>query len=93
MRAGELALRRAMGASARAISALVLWENLVVVLLGAVVGIGGSVGVAEVLSRTSFGGTAGGINQIQPLVALGTLGLTVLAGATLSILPAKRASK
>lgn len=92
-RAGELALRRSMGATPKSIANLVLMENFVVILVGTTAGILTSIGLTMVLENTPIGGMAGGINRVEPVVALTTLGIALVFGVFLSLVPAHKASK
>lgn len=92
-RAGELALRRAMGTTPRSLAALVLIENVVIVLLGGLVGLVVAVAIGLALARTATTGDGQGLGTVQLATALFALGSTTIMGVLLGLIPARRASR
>ena len=92
-RAGELALRRAMGTEPRSLSYLVLIENVLIVTLGALLGLAVAAVVGVVLTSWDPGGAGAGIGRVQTATAASALGVTVVMGVLLSLVPARRASR
>ena len=87
-RTNEIGLRMALGAQLRDIFALVLGNGVRVTLVGAAVGVGGSLGLSRYLTAAApaFGGS-----DVRPIVAAAVLliGVAVLS----CLLPARRAVK
>ncbi|MFT4109879.1 ABC transporter permease [Propionicimonas sp.] len=84
-RAPEIGLLKAIGASNRAVVALILTETLVVGLIGGALGYLAGLGLAQVIGRAAFGV---GIGFAPALVAV--MGIFVLAVILLGSLPAIR---
>ncbi len=92
-RAGELALRRAMGTTPRSLATLVLVENVVVVFFGGLAGLAVAVVIGLELARGGTTGDGQGLGTIQPATALFALGATTTMGVLLGLIPARRASR
>jgi len=90
-RAGELALRRAVGTSPRSLAVLVVVENLAVIVLGALVGLGAATAGAQLLA--TFGTSGAAIGTVDLATATWSLGATVILGLLLSLVPARRAAR
>ena len=95
-RTRELGLLRALGASRRQVTGMVLVEGLLVGLVGATVGLGAGIGLAALLKNVigRFGvdlsGTSLVIGPVTPVAAYVVgIGVTVLA----AYLPARRAAR
>ena len=87
-RTREMGLRRALGAEGSSVYGLVTRESLVLLLLGGVMGIGGSVFANRLVASLLF--------RVEPTDAvtyLATLGLLVLSGFLASYIPARRATR
>jgi len=88
-RAGEISVRRAVGASRRLLLMAVLLEGLAI--LAAAVIVGGAVGVpAAVLAARSWPGTLAATLWTPALAAITALGGVLLGGAELPTLVARR---
>lgn len=93
-RAGELALRRAMGTTPRSLGVLVLVENLIVVFAGALLGLG-------ILLTSSWAVTTWVIRDAQQSAvahvdlstAFTALAATGILGTLVALLPARRAAR
>jgi putative ABC transport system permease protein len=87
-RSRELAVRAALGASPRALGALVLREALVVILAG--------VGVGLLIAAATSRGLSGllfGVEPIEPLLFLSMAALFTIAGFLAAWLPSRRAAR
>jgi predicted permease len=87
-RTREIGIRMALGAQAHNVLVLVLAQGMKLVLLGAVIGVPASLGVARLLSSMLFGFTTGDALTIGVVTTL-LLGVTLLA----CYLPARRATR
>jgi predicted permease len=87
-RVPEIALRMALGASARGVMRLVLRQSLGMILVGSVVGIAGALAAARVLERL-----VPGVRRTEPLTLVTMVGVLVVAALVASFLPARRASR
>jgi macrolide transport system ATP-binding/permease protein len=87
-RTREIGIRMALGAQARNVLALVLRQGMKLVVIGAVIGIPASLGVARLLSSLLVGVTTMDVLTIGLVTAL-LLGVTLLA----CYLPARRATR
>jgi ABC-type antimicrobial peptide transport system permease subunit len=88
LRMREIGIRRALGANARSVVALMLKRTMRPVAVGTVLGVAAAAGVSQILTSVLFG--------VSPLdaVALGGATLFVLAVAlTAGFLPARRATR
>jgi putative ABC transport system permease protein len=87
-------LRRALGASRKDIVRQHMMEVLVIGLAGGVLGlllaIGGLAGIRSIYASEMTGGSYDRLTQIDPLVVLVTLGLSLLAGTIAGLYPAWR---
>lgn len=87
-RTREIGIRMALGAQPRNVLALVLSHGLKLVLIGVVIGVPASLGVARVLSSMLIGLTTNDVLTIGVVTAL-LVGVTMLA----CYLPARRATR
>jgi putative ABC transport system permease protein len=87
-------LRRALGASRKDIVRQHMVEVLLIGLAGGVLGlllaIGGLAGIRTIYDSELSGGAYDRLTQIDPLVVLVTLALSLLAGAIAGLYPAWR---
>jgi putative ABC transport system permease protein len=86
LRAGEIGIRRALGAERRQVSIMILRQGLVLTLMGLVLGLAGSLAVARVI-----GGFLHGVSATDPLTYLMVAGGIVLVAFLASYIPARRA--
>jgi len=87
-RTREMGLRRALGAEGSSVYGLVTRESLVLLLLGGVIGIGGSVFANRLVASLLFS-----VEPTDAVTYLATLGLLVLSGFLASYIPARRATR
>jgi putative ABC transport system permease protein len=87
-RTHEIGVRLALGAGARAVVSLFLWQAGVIGTAGLCVGLGLSVLLAKALSGILFG-----VNALDPWLFLGTAGALLFAVTVASYLPARRAAR
>ena len=87
-RAGEFAIRFALGARVRDITNIVLLSGVKMAVIGSVVGLLGSVAVARFLASTNPS-----MQLNRPLVLAGTTLLLITVGLIASWLPARRAGR
>jgi predicted permease len=87
-RAGEFAIRFAMGACIRDITRLVLTSGVKLALLGSLIGLFGALAVSRFLAAGNPG-----MHLNRPLVLMGTTLLLVTVGLIASWLPARRAAR
>lgn len=93
-RAGELALRRAMGTSPRSTGGLVLVENLMVVCAGAVLGVVLIlVGSHVVTTWVAVDRDGRALAEVDISTALTALGATAVLGLLVGLFPARRAAR
>jgi putative ABC transport system permease protein len=95
-RTRELALLRAVGASARQVMRSVLAESLIVGVVASVIGLGAglliAVGLQSLLDAFGFSVPSTGL-QVLPRTIVVALGLGITVAVASSILPARRASR
>ncbi len=90
-RLGELAVRRAMGASLGRLVAQLMVESLQLALLGAVVGTALAAWATRALARTSLGPLSAVIKPtLAPQVLLFTIVVSVISGLAFGLVPAVR---
>ena len=77
-RGQEIGLLKAIGATDRAISALVLTEIVVVAILGGVVGFGAGLGFAQIIGQTVFESAINLKPMVVPLVVVLVVAVTLL---------------
>jgi predicted lysophospholipase L1 biosynthesis ABC-type transport system permease subunit len=87
-RTGEFAIRFALGACTRDITNIVLVSGVKMAVIGAVVGVIGSLAVARFLASANPG-----MQLSSPLVLVGTTILLIAVGLVASWLPARRAGR
>jgi hypothetical protein len=88
-RTREIGIRMALGANAAAVLQLVLGRGLRQLALGVVLGLGGALAAAHVMSNT---GLLVRVSPNDPIVFLAITGLLLAVGLTACWLPARRAS-
>jgi len=87
-RARELGIRIALGASSGGVQRLVLSRGLGLVTVGLVVGLAGAVVLTRFMQSMLYG-----VTPTDPLTFVGVSGLLVLAAASASLIPARRATR
>jgi predicted permease len=87
-RAGEFAIRFALGACIRDITRIVLVAGVKLALIGSVVGLLGAMAVTRFLAASNPG-----MHLNSPLVLMGTTLLLITVGLVASWLPARRAAR
>jgi putative ABC transport system permease protein len=87
-RTREIGIRMALGAETRDVVKLVLRQAMRLVLLGAVIGLAGSVAVSQVIKSFLFG-----LSTTDPATYLGVSSLLVLVALVACYIPARRATK
>jgi putative ABC transport system permease protein len=87
-RAGEFAIRFALGACVRDISRIVLTSGVKLALIGAGLGLFGGIGVARFLTASNPG-----MRMNTPAVLAGTTLLLLIVALVASWLPARRAAR
>jgi predicted lysophospholipase L1 biosynthesis ABC-type transport system permease subunit len=87
-RAGEFAIRFALGASGRDITRIVLTSGVKLALIGSALGLFGALGVARLLAARNPG-----MQLNSPLVLVGTTLLLMAIALLASWLPARRAAR
>ncbi|MEJ2218660.1 MAG: ABC transporter permease [Gemmatimonadota bacterium] len=88
LRAGELALRTALGAPPGALRTSVLWQGLGLVLLGLLLGVPLALGVTSLIRRFLFG-----LAPADPITFAGIAVLFGIVGLAASYAPAARATR
>jgi ABC-type antimicrobial peptide transport system permease subunit len=89
LRSRELAVRVALGATARRIAAMVLRDGLRPVIEGLMIALGTAMVVRKILSVT----VAEGLAAIDPLAFLVATTVLVVGGMAACVVPARRASR
>jgi ABC-type antimicrobial peptide transport system permease subunit len=87
-RAGEFAIRFALGACIRDITSMVLVSGVKLALIGSVLGLIGALGVTRLLAAANPA-----MNLNRPSVLLGTTLLLIAVALVASWLPARRAAR
>ncbi len=87
-RTREFGIRMALGARAREILDLVVWQGTGVAAVGVVLGLGGAGALSRVLSNRLFG-----VTPLEPYVYLLAVALLVLLVLIASLVPARAATK
>jgi ABC-type antimicrobial peptide transport system permease subunit len=87
-RAGEFAIRFALGACVRDITRIVLLSGVKMAVIGSAIGLVGSLAVARFLASTNPS-----MHLARPLVLAGTTVLLITVGLVASWLPARRAGR
>ena len=87
-RTREIGVRKALGATRKAILFQFLIEALVLCVMGGILGVGAGFGGAEVLTRTQGWDTA-----VSPNVVIGAVLFSAVIGLFFGIWPAQRAAK
>ena len=86
-RAREIGVRMALGARGMSIIQMILGENLRVVLIGGVIGLGGAFVFGRLLTSMLYGVKPG-----DPLALLATIGILLVTTGAAAWLPARRAA-
>jgi putative ABC transport system permease protein len=84
----EVGVRMALGARPAAILGMILKQNLLTVMLGAVVGLAGAIGFARLLTSLLYG-----VKPTDPLALLATIAILFGTASLASLGPARRASR
>jgi putative ABC transport system permease protein len=87
-RTREMGLRRALGAERSSVYGLVTRESMVLLLVGGVLGVGGSIFANRMVSSLLYG-----VEATDPVTYLAALGLLVASGFLASYLPARDATR
>ncbi|HEU5450844.1 MAG TPA: ABC transporter permease [Terriglobales bacterium] len=87
-RTREIGVRMALGAGAGQVLSMVVREGVVLLLGGAVVGIGGAIAATRLLKSQIYGVSPG-----DPLTLLAAVAVLFLVGVLASYLPARRATR
>jgi predicted permease len=87
LRTGEIGIRMALGAQRSTVVAMVLRETLVLVAIGAALGIAAAAASTRMLERLLFG-----VTPTDPITIAGTTLLMLMVAALASAIPAKRAA-
>jgi predicted permease len=87
-RTGEIGIRMSLGADASRVQRMVLGEGWVVLSVGLVLGIGGSLAAARLLTRLLFG-----VTPFDPLTMAGVMTLMGVVGSVACWIPAMRAAR
>jgi putative ABC transport system permease protein len=86
-RVREMGVRLALGASGPLVVALVVRRSLLVVAVGLLAGVAGSIGLTRLLGTLLFD-----VNPSDPVTYLASVGLLAAAAVLASLLPARRAA-
>ena len=87
-RTSEIGIRMALGATHRSVIGMVLREELVLTMVGLIVGLGLGLGVAKVSASLLYG-----VSPADPVSIVATVGLLGVASLLASYIPARRAAK
>jgi predicted permease len=87
-RTNEIGIRMAMGATRRSVMAMILWEGLVLTVVGLIVGLGMGLGVARIAAGLLYG-----ISPVDPVSIVLTVTLLGAASLLAGYIPARRAAK
>jgi ABC-type antimicrobial peptide transport system permease subunit len=87
-RTNEIGIRMALGAAASNVRGMVLWESLLLIGAGLIVGIAAALGLTRLIKSFLFGLTA-----VDPVAFGVAAALLLMVGALAGYLPARRASK
>lgn len=88
LRAHELGVRMALGASSRNIAALITWQGLRLVLMGIALGVVASIGATRALTSVLFG-----VQPHDPATFVAVTLLLIIVGLAAMLAPAVRATK
>ena len=87
-RTREVGIRMALGASARSVSGLIVWQTLAGVAVGVVAGIAGSLAVARLLAPFLFG-----VRPSDPATYAAILSFLAIVSVVASWIPARKAGR
>jgi len=87
-RAGEMAIRMALGCSVRQIFTLVITDGMRLTLIGVAIGTALSIVLGHWLQFLLFG-----VSSADPITLLGAIAVVAVAGMAATLLPARRASR
>jgi len=87
-RTSEIGIRMALGALRTDVIRMVLWEEMAMVLVGVVVGLGLSLGAARVIANRLFG-----LGATDPVTYLGAIALLIVTAILAGYVPAHRAAR
>jgi ABC-type antimicrobial peptide transport system permease subunit len=84
----EIGIRVALGANARSVVALMLKRTMRPVVVGAVIGAAGALGVSRILSSVLFG-----VSPFDPVALLGAVFVVAAIAFAAGAVPARRAAR
>lgn len=87
-RTKEIGIRMAIGADAKDVIRMIAGQGLRVILVGAVIGVAGALGLSRVLASLLFG-----VSAADPATFLVVVALVVVTGLLATYLPARRAAR
>ena len=87
-RAGEMAIRMALGCSVQQIFTLVITDGMRLTLIGVAIGTALSIVLGHWLQFLLFG-----VSSTDPVTLLGAIAVVAVAGMAATLLPARRASR
>jgi len=86
-RTREIGIRMALGARRVDLLRLVVWQGIVLALMGTALGIGGAIGVGKLLTSLLYG-----VKPSDPLAFIAAIGLLVMVALVAAFVPAQRAT-
>ena len=86
-RTREIGIRMALGARRVDLLRLVVWQGIVLALMGTALGIGGAIGVGKLLTSLLYG-----VKPSDPLAFIAAIGLLVTVALVAAFVPARRAT-
>ncbi len=87
-RTNEIGIRMALGAQQAGVVAMVLRESMLMVAIGAIIGLGGALAGGRLVESVLYG-----LSTTDTLTIAGAIGATILASLMAGYLPARRAAR
>jgi putative ABC transport system permease protein len=87
-RTQEMGVRLALGAQAGSVLKLVIRQGMKLVVIGAVIGLAGSLGLTRLMAKLLFG-----VSPTDPLTLISVAALLMLVALFACFIPARRATK